>query len=73
MTCGWKLEHEPWRTPWKVARRRVCSTDEARYPSVARPPHGHNRASSGDGCAFLCFAGTSSIQLHGADRDLAKA
>ena len=28
MTCGWKLEHQPWRTPWKVARRRVCSTDE---------------------------------------------
>ena len=28
VTCGWKLEHQPWRTPWKVARRRVCSTDE---------------------------------------------
>ena len=31
------------------------------------------RPASGDGCAFLCFAGGSSIQLHGADRDLAKA
>ena len=28
MTCGLKLEHQPWRSPWKVARRRVCSTDE---------------------------------------------
>ena len=28
---------------------------------------------SGDGYAFLCFAGRSSIQLNGADRDLAKA
>ena len=29
MTCAWKLEHQPCRTPWKVARRRVCLTDEA--------------------------------------------
>ena len=28
MTCGWKLENQPWRSPWKVARRCVCSTDE---------------------------------------------
>ena len=23
MTCGWKLEHQPRRAPWKVPRRRV--------------------------------------------------
>ena len=31
------------------------------------------RPASGDDCAFLRFAGRSSIQLHGADRDSAKA
>ena len=28
MKCGWKLAHQPRHAPWKVARRRVCSTDE---------------------------------------------
>ena len=42
MTCGWKLEHQPWRTPWKVARRRVCSTEEVPIcgASVAWPQSG---------------------------------
>ena len=101
MTCGWELQHQPWRTPWNVARRRVCSTDEvpidrrgthlwrARhvaiigvvtsensvepFPLQALVPSGKLGSASGDDCAFLRFAGRSGIQLHGADRDSAKA
>ena len=36
MTCGWKLEHQPWCSAWKVARRRVCSTDEESGSSPRR-------------------------------------
>ncbi len=42
MTCGWKRDHQPRRTSWKVARRRVCSTEEVPIcgASVAWPQSG---------------------------------
>ena len=43
------------------------------FPLQALVPSGKRGSANGDDCAFLRFAGMSSIQLHGADRDLAKA
>ena len=43
------------------------------FPLQALAPSEKLGSASGDDCAFLRFAGRSSIQLHGADRDSAKA
>ena len=43
------------------------------FPLEALFPSEKLGSASGDDCAFLRVAGRSSIQLHGADRDLAKA
>ena len=43
------------------------------FPLEALSPSEKLGSASGDDCAFLRFAGRSSIQLHGADRDSAKA
>ena len=63
-----------WRARYVATIGIVTSENSVEpFPLQALVPSGKLGSASGDDCAFLRFAGRSSIQLHGADRDLAKA
>eukprot|EP00959_Pyramimonas_sp_CCMP1952_P194519 4067508-Pyramimonas_sp.AAC.1 len=46
MTCGLKLEHQPWRSAWKVARRRVCEKGAVKVSPAIRAIENHTMCTS---------------------------